>query len=81
MDVEQLHANIKSHIADDPAGVAGLQTASSGSPSRWSIDSAGLLRYDDRIWVPLVSGDKPDIVFFNISMIMYWPVISGRTAP
>ena len=59
MDVEQLHADIKSHIADDLAGVAGLQAASSGSPSRWSIDPAGLLCYDDRIWVPLVSGDKP----------------------
>ncbi|KAF7358286.1 hypothetical protein MVEN_00877900 [Mycena venus] len=52
MDVEQLHTDIKSHMAEDPAGVAGITAASSGQPLRWSINSFGMLRYDDRIWGP-----------------------------
>jgi hypothetical protein len=60
MDVEQLHANIQSHIADDPAGVASTTAASSGQPLRWTIDSSGMLRYDERIWVPIVTGNAPE---------------------
>jgi hypothetical protein len=36
MDVDQLHADIKSHITNNLAGVASTTAASSGQPSCWS---------------------------------------------
>jgi hypothetical protein len=59
MDIKQLHADIKSHITDDPAGVASITAASTGQPWCWTIDPAGLLQYDGHIWVPIVNSDAP----------------------
>ena len=61
MDVNQLHADIKAHLNDDPAAIAGLTAANSGTSTRWSLDASGLLRYDDRVWVPLVSGTSSEL--------------------
>ena len=78
MDIEQLHADIKSHIADDPSGVASLQATSSGLPSRWSIDAAGLLRYDERIWVPLVTGVELDILRVRVLQHLHDHILAGH---
>ena len=61
LDTAKLHNDIRTHLADDPASVAGISAATSGKPSRWTIDTTGLLRYDGRIWVPLVSGTSTEL--------------------
>lgn len=78
MGIEQLHADIKSHIADDPSGVAGLQAASSGLPSCWSINAAGLLRYDEHIWVPLVTSDKLDTLRVRVLQHLHDHILAGH---
>jgi hypothetical protein len=60
MNVEQLHTNIKSHISDDLAGVAGTTAASSSQPSHWTIASSGMLQYNERTWVPIVTSNTPE---------------------
>jgi len=49
VDVEQLHKDILAALPSDPVA---LSHKSDSSDSRWSTDSAGLLRLDDRIYVP-----------------------------
>jgi len=49
VDVEQLHKDILAALPSDPVA---LSHKSDSSDSRWSMDSAGLLRLDDRIYVP-----------------------------
>jgi hypothetical protein len=78
MDVEQLHADIKSHITDNPAGIAGIAAASSGQPSRWTINQAGLLWYNDHIWVPLVTGDAPAALRVRFLQYMHDHILSGH---
>lgn len=78
MDVEQLHADIKSHIIDDPAGVAGTLAASSGQPSRWTIDPTGMLRYDERIWVPTVTGNAPEALRVRVLQHMHDHILAGH---
>jgi hypothetical protein len=60
MDLEKLHSDIRSHLRDDPAAVAGIAAAESGNSPRWSIDDTGLLRHDERIYVPLL-GDSTEL--------------------
>ena len=60
MDTEQLHSDILAHLRDDPAAVIGLGHAVSDS-GRWSIDNKGLLRLDERIYVPLVNGVSDEL--------------------
>jgi hypothetical protein len=78
MDVEQLHADIKSHITDDPAGVAGTTAISSGQPSRWTIDSSGMLRYDERIWVPIVTGNALEALRVRVLQHMHDHILSSH---
>jgi hypothetical protein len=52
MDSSSLHEDIKSALQNDSYALEGMELAKSNSPSQWSLDSNGLLRYDDRIWVP-----------------------------
>ena len=49
VDVEQLHKDILTALPSDPVA---LSHKSDSSDSRWSMDSAGLLRLDDRIYMP-----------------------------
>src|SRR6202040_4210827 len=53
MDVGQLHTNILSAQQSDSHSLE-IITSLSGpnTDPRWSLDGAGLLRYDSRIWVP-----------------------------
>lgn len=55
MDVEQLHSDIKDALPED--SLAKAQQAKDPMDDRWTLDDAGLLRQDDRIYVP----DKDDL--------------------
>ena len=50
MDVEKLHQDIKDALPGDP--VAQAQMAKDPMDKRWSLDDAGFLRLDDRMYVP-----------------------------
>ena len=50
MDVEQLHSDIRSALPAD--SIASIHLNSNKSDPRWSLGSDGLLRRDDRIYVP-----------------------------
>ena len=56
MDIGRLHEDILSAQKADKHSSDTLSTLSdkteSNSDTRWSVDDQGLLRYDDRIWVP-----------------------------
>jgi hypothetical protein len=56
MDIRQLHQDILSAQKSDNHCSNILSqfsdTAEHNSDPRWSIDDQGLLRYDNRIWVP-----------------------------
>jgi hypothetical protein len=53
MDVDKLHLDIKNAIPKDNTSLSRFEYLSSGNTDpRWSIDEHGLLRLDDRIWVP-----------------------------
>ncbi|ESK81116.1 retrotransposon nucleocapsid protein [Moniliophthora roreri MCA 2997] len=52
MDIEKLHSDIRTALPSDPEAVAGMQHAQKGH-NRWTIDDSGLLRLDNRIFVPL----------------------------
>jgi len=53
MDTERLQADIVSSLQSDPTA---LETLSSNADPRWTTSPDGLLRLDDRIYVP-DSGD------------------------
>lgn len=78
MDVEQLHADIKAAVPQDPLGVSGLTSAASGNESRWTLDASGMLRYDKRIWVPSVPGDTPDELRVRVCQYLHDHMISGH---
>lgn len=78
MDVEQLHANIKSHITDDLAGVASTTAASSGQPSCWTIDPSGMLWYDEHIWAPIVTGNALEALQVCVLQHMHDHILSGH---
>src|SRR6201996_2007898 len=61
MDINKLHADILAHLPDDPAAVAGINAAASGKSPRWTTDTSGHLRYDGRIYVPLISGKSTEL--------------------
>jgi len=61
MDIDKLHSDIRAHLTDDPAAVAGITSATSGKSPRWTTDTSGLLRYDGRIYVPLISGTSTEL--------------------
>ena len=50
MDIEQLHSDIRSALPAD--SIASIHLNSEKSDPRWSLGSDGLLRRDDRIYVP-----------------------------
>src|SRR5262245_55394738 len=53
MDIDKLHSDIKNALLKDNTSVSRVQSLTSGnSDPRWSIDDNGLLRHDNRIWVP-----------------------------
>ena len=60
MDVERLHSDILLHLSGDPAAQLGITAAKSGDSPRWTIDDSGLLRYDERIFVPRI-GESDDL--------------------
>jgi hypothetical protein len=60
MDVERLHSDIRLHLPGDPVAQIGMKAAKSGDSPRWTIDDSGLLRYDERIWVPRI-GESDDL--------------------
>ena len=83
IDVERLHADIITHLADDPDSIAGIAaakaaSASSGSTSRWTLDSSGLLRYDNRIWVPKTTGSTPDELRVRVLQFKHDHILSGH---
>ena len=78
MDVGQLHSDIKTHIHTDPTGIAGLKAASSGTSKRWSTDDSGMLRYDNRIWVPQVPGEAPDALRIRVMQYAHDHILSGH---
>ena len=82
IDIDQLHADIIAHLPDDPASVAGIASAKlasgSGSTSRWSLDSSGLLRYDKHIWVPKTSGSTPDELRVRVLQFKHDHILSGH---
>uniref|UniRef100_A0A0W0F957 Putative reverse transcriptase-RNaseH-integrase n=1 Tax=Moniliophthora roreri TaxID=221103 RepID=A0A0W0F957_MONRR len=51
MDIEKLHSDIRTALPSDPEAVVGMQHAQKGH-NRWTINNSGLLRLDDRIFVP-----------------------------
>ena len=52
MDIEKLHNDIRLSLPLDPISVAHLPTPTNAN---WTIDESGLLRYNDRIFVPDIS--------------------------
>ena len=78
MDVDQLHSDIKTNVPLDPIGAAGLDSATSPEPSRWTLDDSGMLRYDTRIWVPAVPGDAPDQLRVRVLQYLHDHVLAGH---
>jgi hypothetical protein len=60
-DTEKLYSDIRSHYPDDPSAQAGLNLAKAGTNQRWTLDDSGFLRLDGRIYVPLCSGESPEL--------------------
>ena len=52
MDLNTLHLRIKAALPSDAQSIKGIELAASEPESRWTMDTDGLLRYDNRIWVP-----------------------------
>ena len=50
MDIDQLHSDIRSALSTDP--IASIHLKSEKPDPRWSLNSDGLLRRDNRIYVP-----------------------------
>ena len=61
IDTERLHSDIRDHLRDDPAAITGIGLAELGSSTRWTLDPDGLLRLDERIYVPLVNGVSDEL--------------------
>ena len=61
MDVTSLHTDILTALPTDPEAVKGLTTANSDTPGRWSTDESGLLRLDNRIYVPRPNGTSDNL--------------------
>jgi hypothetical protein len=78
MDVEQLHADIKSHITNDLASVAGITAASSGQPSHWTINSSSMLWCDECIWVPIVTGKALEALRVRVLQHMHDHILSSH---
>ncbi|ESK81911.1 retrotransposon nucleocapsid protein [Moniliophthora roreri MCA 2997] len=51
MDIKKLYSDIQTALPSDPEAVAGMQHVQKGH-NQWTIDDSGLLRLDDRIFVP-----------------------------
>ena len=52
MDIEKLHNDIRSSLPLDPISAAQLPSPSN---PKWTLDGSGLLRQNDRIFVPDVT--------------------------
>ena len=55
IDTERLHSDIRDHLCDNPVAITSIGLAEPGSSTRWTLDPDGLLRLDQRIYVPLVN--------------------------
>ena len=51
MDLHQLRTDIKTAQSTDPTCIDGLTKANDGI-SNWTIDDDGLLRQNNRLWIP-----------------------------
>jgi hypothetical protein len=80
MDVASLHRKIISHYPDDPAAVSGIASATSGASgsTRWTMNPTGLLLLSNRIYVPQVSGDTPDILRVRVLKNKHDHILSGH---
>jgi hypothetical protein len=61
MDTENLHSEIRKALRSDPEAVKGLSAIDKGTSTRWSQDDSGLLRLDNRIYVPQVGGTSDSL--------------------
>jgi hypothetical protein len=52
MDLNILHSKIKAALPLDAQSIKGIELAASEPESRWTVDTDGLLHYDNCIWVP-----------------------------
>ena len=52
MDLNTLHSRIKAALPSDAQSIKGIELAASEPESRGTMDTDGLLRYDNHIWVP-----------------------------
>ena len=52
MDIESLHRSIGESYAEDAEALKGLELANDITNLRWSLGTDGLLRLDNRIYVP-----------------------------
>lgn len=52
LDIETIHSDILSGYRSDNAIPVLMDKAKSSDEPRWSIDTAGFLRHDDRLYIP-----------------------------
>lgn len=74
--------NICSALSEDPAAQAGLQLSQSKSTdtsNRWSLDDSGLLRLDDRIYVPAVKDLRLQVLHHHHDHILIGHFGQNRT--
>ena len=79
MDIESLHNGIKLALPLDPQSAAGLKLAANPNESRWSIDEEGLLRLDNRIFVPNHSDLRLQVLRYHHDHILAGHFGQNRT--
>ena len=61
MDTVTLHSEIREALPTDPETAKGLSAVKNKTSPRWSLDEDGLLKLDNRIYVPRVGGTSDSL--------------------
>ena len=61
MDIVTLHSDILKALLTDPEAVKGLSAVKNETSPRWSLDKDGLLKLDNRIYVPHIGGTSDSL--------------------